>query len=320
MKRSCGESGVENSANMSHVKVCLHHGFHVWKNRFLLRGLIVLSAMLMAPVALEFALRLLLPYPLLPPIFDYPPFYVQKNIQKQKGCDSVAVCTFNQWGIRGPFRTFSYEKTLRIFLVGSSSTACSDNSDTATWGYVLQRRLRSIDPSVDVYNAGIRGTTSESYCVLLDKYILRLHPDVIVFLIGSTDLDVNLHTQARIQGSTWDNHFIKRTKPSSLGTWLLAYSRVAQAIHLAVRWHNRGIDVRDNRTMYSPPELSDPLTPEDSLPSDDSMLVWRPRFEANIEKIVVACRNCPVLPVFAFAPVTYSCHDKDKLLPNRLLK
>jgi hypothetical protein len=277
--------------------------------------LVAASAILLLPIVLEFSLRLILPYQLLPPVFDYPPFYVQKNIQLRKGCDSVATCTFNQWGFRGPCRLFRYKKSIRIFLIGSSSTLCSDNSDTATWGYVLQQRLRRIEPRVDVYNAGMRGITTEVYAAILDKYILQLHPDAVVFLTGSTDLYENLHTQGRLQGNMWDNHFLRRTKPSSTGKWLLAHSRVAQVINVIKRWHNRDIDVRDNRAMNLPPDITDPLTPADSLPSDDSILVRFPRFKESVEKVMDLCRDRDVLPVFAFEPVTYSCDGGNKTLP-----
>ncbi|KQC06764.1 MAG: hypothetical protein APR62_07540 [Smithella sp. SDB] len=90
------------------------------------------------------------------------------------------------------FRTtknVNYEssETFRIFAIGGSTTEQIHLDDKSTWTHLLQEQLsKRLNLDVEVINAGVAGTRAKNHLATL-HHILKLHPDMVIFLFGLND-------------------------------------------------------------------------------------------------------------------------------------
>lgn len=94
----------------------------------------------------------------------------------------------NSLGFRGPEPPKHFTEYISIITVGGSTTESLTMSEGKTWTDLLAQRLNKNFSSLWVNNAGIDGHSSFGHSLLLDKYLVRLKPKYILFLIGVNDL------------------------------------------------------------------------------------------------------------------------------------
>jgi lysophospholipase L1-like esterase len=100
--------------------------------------------------------------------------------------------TINSLGFRG--HEISRERpprTLRIACLGGSTTYCGEAScDEATWPQQLEDELARIhsDVRVEVVNAGIPGYTLEESLKNLERRVLPLEPDLLIYYEANNEL------------------------------------------------------------------------------------------------------------------------------------
>lgn len=91
----------------------------------------------------------------------------------------------------------------RILCVGDSATNGVNVHNSQTFpgilGEMLQKTKFKDSIHVEVVNAGVPGYLSDHHLYLLDNNYLRLEPDLIVFMMGVTDVSATLMTS-----ETWD--------------------------------------------------------------------------------------------------------------------
>ena len=121
--------------------------------------------------------------------------------------DSLIVNTKNSIGLRGPDTTIGYSNQVSIITVGGSATRCHFLSDNKTWPFLLGEYLKKDFPDIWVNNAGFDGQSTFGHQVLLEKYLVRLHPKVITFLTGVNDIQSD-------GPSFFDKIYIKNAYPS----------------------------------------------------------------------------------------------------------
>lgn len=96
----------------------------------------------------------------------------------------------NSYGFRG--QEFSLDKdrnTFRVICMGDSVTFGAHTAIGYTYPKVLEKLLKSKFPSgnFEVINAAVPGYTSYQGLILLKKYILNYHPDLIIIYYGVND-------------------------------------------------------------------------------------------------------------------------------------
>jgi lysophospholipase L1-like esterase len=113
--------------------------------------------------------------------------YVLHNDGARK-LDPVVYHTKNSLGFRGPDPAPDFARRFTVFVIGASTTECMFLSDGKTWPDVLARRLAAVRPDVWVNNAGMDGQSTYGHLVLLNDFIIAMHPKMAVFLIGGIDI------------------------------------------------------------------------------------------------------------------------------------
>ncbi|HXC67154.1 MAG TPA: SGNH/GDSL hydrolase family protein [Nitrospiraceae bacterium] len=96
--------------------------------------------------------------------------------------------TKNSLGFRGEEPPKDWASYLTIIAVGGSTTECFYLSDGHAWTDLLARRLKQERPRTWVNNAGLDGQTTFGHLVLMQDFIVKLRPSVVLFLVGVNDI------------------------------------------------------------------------------------------------------------------------------------
>lgn len=117
--------------------------------------------------------------------------------------DPVIYVNKNNLGFRGPEMPSDIDQYLSLITVGGSTTECDVISDSTTWPFLLGEYLSENIPKIWVNNAGMDGHSTFGHQILLDDYILKLHPTFILFLVGVNDVE-------RFDLNNFDKRFISK--------------------------------------------------------------------------------------------------------------
>lgn len=135
----------------------------------------------------------------------------QKYVMKSRGSgtsgvpgkfDDVIIHTKNSLGFRGDPPPASFDDYLTVITVGGSTTECTFISDGKTWTDVMGRKLVNDFERLWINNAGFDGHSTFGHIVLVKDFIIRLHPDVVLLLVGAND-------QGKQSIGEYDKEFMK---------------------------------------------------------------------------------------------------------------
>jgi len=101
--------------------------------------------------------------------------------------DETIIHTKNSLGFRGEEPLDDFSGYLTIIAVGGSTTECTFLSDPKTWTEVLKNKLDRDFENIWINNAGFDGHSTFGHIVLMEDYIVKLKPDIVLFLIGAND-------------------------------------------------------------------------------------------------------------------------------------
>jgi lysophospholipase L1-like esterase len=102
--------------------------------------------------------------------------------------DRMVTIHRNSLGFRGPEPPQDFAQWLTIVTVGGSTTECRELADDKTWPQVLAAKLNQSFDTVWVNNAGLSGNSTFGHLPLVKDYIVKLHPKVVIFLVGVNDM------------------------------------------------------------------------------------------------------------------------------------
>ena len=105
-----------------------------------------------------------------------------------KRLDNKIIHTRNSLGFRGEEPPRNFVDYLTLLFVGGSTTECFYISDHKTWPHLLGERLKKSFNDVWVNNAGLEGHSTFGHNILMQDFIVRLKPKVVVFLVGVNDI------------------------------------------------------------------------------------------------------------------------------------
>ncbi len=108
-----------------------------------------------------------------------------------KGLDPEITVNRNSLGFRGPEPPADPDDYLTVVAIGGSTTQCFFLSDEQTWTTKLGKNLDRSFNLVWINNAGLDGHSTRGHLVLLEDFILPLHPKVAIFLVGANDVASN---------------------------------------------------------------------------------------------------------------------------------
>jgi len=109
----------------------------------------------------------------------------------------------NSLGFRGDEITVAKPKrTVRIAALGASTTFCAEVSgNDATWPHRLQQALQRDHPEVtiQVVNAGVPGYVASDSLKNLQRRVLPLDPDLVIYYEANNDLALDTRRLARVR-------------------------------------------------------------------------------------------------------------------------
>ncbi|MBM3144126.1 MAG: hypothetical protein FJ010_03975 [Chloroflexi bacterium] len=105
-----------------------------------------------------------------------------------EGLDEFILHEKNSLGFRGEEPPADFQEYLTILAVGGSTTECFYLSEGQTWVDKLGLRLKDHFSKMWINNAGLDGHSTYGHIVLMEDYVVRLRPDVVLFLVGANDM------------------------------------------------------------------------------------------------------------------------------------
>lgn len=135
---------------------------------------------------------------------------IMENNISDKMEPEITVST-NSLGFRGPEPPEGFEKYLTLITVGGSTTHCYFNSDNKTWPFLLGEKLKIKYRNTWINNAGLSGHSTFGHLILLEDYLVKLKPKIVLFLIGINDVGRETEDQFLLYNNT-GKMFFKKVK------------------------------------------------------------------------------------------------------------
>ena len=120
--------------------------------------------------------------------------------------------TINSKGFRGLDRAFDKANGItRIAFLGDSFTLGMGVKDNDTLPVSFERAIQSKHPNTEVLNFGISGTSTKEQIKLLEEYVIKFKPDVVVIVVFLNDADrtgtINFISRPKVLAQVRKNSF-----------------------------------------------------------------------------------------------------------------
>jgi len=112
----------------------------------------------------------------------------QLTNDKTDKLDKIIYTSRNHIALRGEPPPINFVEYLTIIAIGGSTTACELISDNKTWCDLLAVKLKSKYKLLWLNNAGLDGHSTYGHIVLMEDYIMKIRPKVVLFLVGANDI------------------------------------------------------------------------------------------------------------------------------------
>ncbi len=129
--------------------------------------------------------------------------------QPSEKLDPAVIHTQNSLGFRGEDPPQNFSRYISLITVGGSTTESIVLNDSDTWTAILGKKLSNVFQKVWVNNAGIDGHTTFGHLVLIKNYIAKIHPDVVIFLVGINE--VGLESKGVYDGQHLGENIVVRS-------------------------------------------------------------------------------------------------------------
>jgi lysophospholipase L1-like esterase len=220
--------------------------------------------------------------------------------KENKKLDSVIYNTKNSLGFRGKEMPKDIQNYTSIIAIGGSTTECMFINDGKDWPNKLGEDLNNSGIKTWVNNAGLDGHSTYGHIILLQDYVVKLHPNYILFLIGINDIG---------RGDLKDNeHDVRNVKGSyySFTDFLIKNSEIASTIYNIKR-------AKDAKKLGLPHNTLLNLTTEPHIPFDSAFYKSEmnrnirlvENYKKRIQKLIDICKQNKITPIILSQPVLY---------------
>jgi lysophospholipase L1-like esterase len=206
--------------------------------------------------------------------------------------DAHVIHTKNSLGFRGPEPPADFADWLTVVAVGGSTTEGFYLSDGRTWPERLAARLQPELRKVWVNNAGLDGHSTFGHLLLTRQSLVRLHPRVILYLVGVNDMFADAPRGFdRVAQNRWAE--------------LANHSEIAATLLNLYRWQ-RTQRFEDLGAMPKPVALRD--RPRHPVPPVVAERLWQEQdhrleaFRDRLEQLVILDREHGIEPVLITQP------------------
>jgi lysophospholipase L1-like esterase len=219
--------------------------------------------------------------------------------------DKVVVQQHNSLGFRGPEPPADFARDLTVVTVGGSTTECFDLAEDKTWPHVLGVDLQRHFNHLWLNNAGLSGNSTFGHYILMQDYLVKLRPKVVLFLVGIND--VGLRSERDFDERIHEVNFrsLERTLAS-----MAVHSELAAAALNLYRFYFPKSTMINNQN--DPQELDLKKLPHfevsdrarAALLKDHRDHYLKP-YKQRLERLITICREHQIVPVLLTQPVLY---------------
>ena len=224
--------------------------------------------------------------------------YVFSNAGKFTKLPPATTHTKNSLGWRGAPPPADFQNYLTLITVGGSTTECFYLTDGHTWPDLLGRDLSRHFHRVWINNAGLDGATTYRHLIMLEDYLVRLRPKVVLLLIGINDVGAGDLAGLEARQGPYLKHLgrslLHRSEVYALGQNLYRYL-VAQSRGL----HHTEIDLHRSEALAHLPAAAMAQTVQDYQANS------LPFFAQRVAKLIQVCREHGMEPVLLTQPTLY---------------
>ena len=208
--------------------------------------------------------------------------------------DKKILHTKNSLGFRGAEKPADFDNYLSIVTVGGSTTECFFLADDKTWAFDLEQKLKPKFKNVWVNNAGLDGHSTFGHQILLDDYLVKIKPKIILFLVGINDVgreDLKDHDKNNLidMPVTWRDSLARKSEVFNL---ILTYKRAKAA-------ERNG----STHSYVNLAQLGSLTIPDDKIKSElDKQSELAASYKGRLLKLVKTCRQAGIEPVLLTQP------------------
>jgi lysophospholipase L1-like esterase len=217
--------------------------------------------------------------------------------------DKIVEIHRNSLGFKGENPPADFADRLTILAIGGSTTECLELANDQTWPLALQPKLSKDFSKLWINNAGLAGHSTFGHLVLMQDYIVKLKPKVVLFLVGINDVGIT----AVNEFDTRVNKGISLRSLDGFLSGLANYSEVAAALLNLKRYYFPKIKMKvvhqeiDFRTI-PPLAVSAPAEAAKVRLVKEKYLG---PYERRLKRLVEIARQHGITPVFLTQPVLY---------------
>jgi lysophospholipase L1-like esterase len=224
--------------------------------------------------------------------------YIINNVGKFTKLPPTTIHTKNSLGFRGAPPPPNFGDYLTIVTVGGSTTECFYLSDGHTWTDLLGRELSHDFNRLWINNAGLDGATTYRHLILMEDYIDKLRPKVVLFLFGINDVGTgNIAAREERRGHSlkhlW-HALLYRSEAYCLEQNLYHYL-IAQRRGL----RHQEINLKKVQVLDHIPAARVQKTLQ------KYRTTYLPYYVARVEKLIEISRDHGIEPVFITQPTLY---------------
>lgn len=209
--------------------------------------------------------------------------------------------TKNKLGFRGPdLPTKNLTPLFSIVSVGGSTTECFYQSDDQAWPYLLSKKLDPFFINLWLNNAGLDGHSTFGHLILLNDYLIKLDPKVVLFLVGINDVGLVVDSSQAANEYRTGIHF---DSFENFFKSICAYSETASLILNLSRYWRAKVTGRTHEPLALTLLLhqsADPLSVKTTLKLHT--LNYIPGYKARLLALIKICREHAIVPIFVTQP------------------
>jgi len=222
----------------------------------------------------------------------------------------------NSLGLRGP--ELINNDNLKIITVGGSTTENFYHDDKKTWSYLLYKRLaKIINTDLWLNNAGLDGHSTYGHIRLIEDYLYKLKPDIIIFLIGTNDVNLDKENTYDINYDFSFSNILKTENQryfiKNLGSYFATKSEFFSLLLNFYRYYYK----TNNNHIYSNGNVTN--NPYNYLEHDREIFLLKDfvteqnnikkkllnQYEERIKKIISLSKLHNFTPIFLTQPTIY---------------
>jgi len=232
-----------------------------------------------------------------------------KSQNKLSKFDDTIIHTKNSLGFRGEGPPADFSEYLTIITVGGSTTECTFLSDGKTWTDLLGGKLKNDFKKLWINNAGFDGQSTFGHKVLMEDYIVKLKPNVVLFLVGAND-------EGKEDFGEYDNEIMKnKFMFQSLKWFVKSMANHSEVFSLGVNLYRHlqaqliGVAHREFDFSFLSKSGHNKLTKEEEELREKVLQINNAKFlksyKKRLETLVYISKKSNIDPIFITQPTLY---------------